>query len=73
LTSNEARNKEQVVQLRECINILANKFKDHQFVVAGDLNSFVKFNPPIYSYPEVEEQFTTLKKRTASQAQFHKA
>lgn len=42
-------------------------------MVAGDLNSFVKFNAPIFSYPEIEEQFTTLKKRTASQAQFHKA
>jgi hypothetical protein len=59
--------------LKEGINVLKDKFKEYQFVIAGDLNSFVKFYPPVNSFPESDEQFTTLKKRTASQAQLHKA
>ena len=73
LTSNEAKNKEQVILLKEAINVLVDDYKDYNFVVAGDINSFVKFYSPIFSFPQTEDQFTTLKKRTASQAQFHKA
>lgn len=43
LTSNEAKNKEQVILLREAINVLIEDFKEYNFVVAGDINSFIKF------------------------------
>ena len=62
-----------MIFLKEGIKVLEDNFKDHNFVIAGDLNSFAKFEKNIFFYPETEEQYTTLKKRTASQSQFHKA
>lgn len=57
----------------EAIDILIT-YKDYHFVVAGDINSFIKIEKQgIDFYPKTEKQFTTLKMRTSSQAQFHKA
>jgi hypothetical protein len=43
LTSNEVKNKEQVILMKEAIEVLLKDFKDYNFVVAGDINSFIKF------------------------------
>ena len=60
--------------MKEAIDVLAKDFKDYNFVVAGDINSFIEFSTKgIDFYPKNKDDFTTLKKRTASQAQFHKA
>ena len=44
LTSNEEKNKDQVKQLKEAIKVLIDEYKttNYNFVVAGDINSFIK-------------------------------
>ena len=52
-------------------------YPDYEIVVAGDINSYLDIDGPLAqrynSYPASKEEFTTLKKRTYTQAQFHKA
>jgi hypothetical protein len=47
---------------------------DYDIVVAGDLNSYLEpFSPQFSFYPLKEDDMTTVKKRTLTQGQFHKA
>uniref|UniRef100_A0A1J3DTK8 Uncharacterized protein n=1 Tax=Noccaea caerulescens TaxID=107243 RepID=A0A1J3DTK8_NOCCA len=49
----------------------------YEIIVGGDLNSFMQSDPVFganfHLFPRYEYNFTTLKKRTYAQAQFHKA
>ncbi len=52
LTSNEVKRKMQVIELREALIVLIEDFKDYNFVLAGYIGSFIKFElPGIYFYP----------------------
>ena len=43
LSSNKAKRKMQVIELREALIVLIEDFKDYNFVLAGYIGSFIKF------------------------------
>ena len=48
--------------------------KGYEIVLGGDLNSYVDpFSSEFNFFPEKNDQMTTVKKRTFTQGQYHKA
>lgn len=75
LSSKEQKNKEQMEQLRQGLAALKSTLPQYEVILGGDLNSFLKVPdlPKGFSmYPDEPGQLTTVKKRTMTQAQFHK-
>ncbi len=81
LSSKEEKNKHQVDKMRRSLEELKTKLPRYNFIVAGDVNSFMgcdqekKF--PVFEqffnfYPLSSGDLTTIKKRTMAQGQFHK-
>lgn len=77
LSSSADKNKVQIENLKSDLLRLKEYLPKYQIIVGGDLNSFLqtdeKFGKVFHLYPRYEFEFTTLKKRTTSQAQYHKA
>jgi hypothetical protein len=77
LSSQLDKNSKQVANLKEDLLKLRNALPRHELVLGGDINSFMEsdaaFGKNFHLYPRYEWEFTTLKKRTYAQAQFHKA
>jgi hypothetical protein len=77
LSSSADKNKGQIENLKSDLLRLKEYLPKYEIVVGGDLNSFLatdeRFGKVFHLYPRYEWEFTTLKKRTYSQAQFHKA
>lgn len=61
-------------ELKEGLMTLKRKLPDYEIILGGDLNSFLEsFTPELYFFPDSADQMTTVKKRTATQGQYHKA
>ena len=74
LSSKEDINKEQIKQLKKVLPELRRKLPKYDIVVAGDLNSYLEPFSQLFSYfPVYGDDMTTVKKRTFTQGQFHKA
>lgn len=73
LSSKAEKNKPQIEQIEKGLLYLKSKFPSYSIILGGDLNSYLKpFNPTFWMYPSEENQLTTIKKRTMTQAQIHK-
>lgn len=77
LSSQEAKNKEQVENLKKDLLNMRHYLSKYEIIVGGDINSFMQpdpiFGPKFHLFPRYEYDFTTLKKRTYAQSQYHKA
>lgn len=77
LSSQEEKNSQQVANLKADLLKMRESLPLHHIIIGGDINSFFqpdsKFTPKYFLFPRYEWDFTTLKKRTYSQSQFHKA
>lgn len=52
LSSKEEKNKGQVVELKKSLEKLRTEFPQYHFIVAGDVNSFIKFEHIFNFYPQ---------------------
>lgn len=77
LSSQKEKNVVQVSNLKTDLMKLSECLPKYKLVIGGDINSFMAndaiFGAKFHLYPRFEHEFTTLKKRTFAQAQFHKA
>ena len=75
LSSKEEPNQKQIKELRGALMELALTLPDYNVILGGDLNSYlgVMKEENLNIFPVEEERITTIKKRTYTQGQFHKA
>jgi endonuclease/exonuclease/phosphatase family metal-dependent hydrolase len=74
LSSKDELNRKQIKDLKDGITALKQKLPDYGIVIAGDLNSYLEpFSKNFSYYPIYAEDTTTIKKRTFTQGQYHKA
>lgn len=74
LSSKAEKNLPQIQQIKTGLSDLKKVLPDYDIIVAGDLNSYLPtFSSDFYIFPEKESQLTTIKKRTMTQGQYHKA
>jgi hypothetical protein len=77
LSSKKQLNPLQLQELTTHLLLLKKHLPKYRIVLGGDLNSYLTpdetFAGQFHLFPQHEEFFTTLKKRTFTQAQFHKA
>lgn len=74
LSSKADKNKLQIEKLKVGLTDLKKHLPDYDIILGGDLNSYLPpFSKEFYFYPDSENQLTTIKKRTMTQGQFHKA
>ena len=74
LNSKADKNKQQVDIMKQAVSQLKKKMKGYEIVLGGDLNSYVDpFSSEFNFFPEKNDQMTTVKKRTFTQGQYHKA
>lgn len=74
LTSKAEKNLPQIKDLKEGLLKLKKKLPDYDIILGGDLNSYLDcYTSELNFYPSEESEMTTVKKRTATQGQYHKA
>lgn len=74
LSSKAEKNKLQIEKLKVGLTDLKKHLPEYDIILGGDLNSYLPpFSKEFYFYPDSENQLTTIKKRTMTQGQFHKA
>ena len=67
------KNLPQIKEMKEGLLQLKKKLPDYDIILGGDINSYLEpFSKELNFFPNSQEM-TTVKKRTATQGQYHKA
>ena len=74
LNSKKEENAANVRDLVKIMPVVLEKYPEFEVICGMDANSFIKpFDERLHLFPDSEEQFTSIKKRTAMQVQSSKA
>ena len=74
LAAKKGPNETNIKDLKAILPILKTKFPEHDIICGCDCNSFLApFSETFQVYPDKNDNFTTLKRRTRLQAQFEKS
>lgn len=74
LNSKKAENEVNVKEVKTIVPVLLQKYPDHDIIIGMDANSYIEpFHKCMNMFPELEKQYTSIKKRTSMQVQSSKA